>query len=169
MKSPAPRFADSREPHAHQRCIDHAMRMAQEVCRERGLLLTPMRKRVLELVWQRHAPIGAYDLLRRLSTEGKSVAPPTVYRALTFLLDAGLIHRIETLNAYLACETPRQPHSAQFLVCRSCHCVSEFGDSSIVKLLARKAKSAGFTIDARDVEIKGLCASCHDAPASAER
>jgi heat-inducible transcriptional repressor len=83
------------------------MRTAAEVCEQRGLKLTPLRLRVLELVWERHAPIGAYDILDKLSQEGLGSAPPTVYRALNFLIDAGLVHRIDTLNAYFGCEAPR--------------------------------------------------------------
>jgi Fur family zinc uptake transcriptional regulator len=87
-------------------------------------------------------------------------APPTVYRALEFLLDAGLIHRIDTLNAFVACETPDTLHAGQFLVCRSCNKVIELDDPAISRLLVQKAKAAGFTADPQDVEIKGLCASC---------
>ena len=112
MKSAASRFADSRGKHDHQRCVSKALRTADEVCAERGLRLTPTRKRVLELVWMRHAPIGAYDILSQLSKEGRQDAPPTVYRALSFLMGAGLIHRLDTLNAYLGCETPKHLHAA---------------------------------------------------------
>ncbi|HEX4152712.1 MAG TPA: Fur family transcriptional regulator [Steroidobacteraceae bacterium] len=169
MKAATARFADSRGPHEHQRCMERALRVAQELCHERGLSLTPIRRRVLELVWRRHAPIGAYDILEQLNREDKPTAPPTVYRALAFLLEAGLIHRIDTLNAYLACETPRQTHAAQFLVCRSCRQVREFGDPAIVKLLARRVKSAGFKADVHDLEIKGLCSSCREVSEPASR
>jgi Fur family zinc uptake transcriptional regulator len=166
MKSAASRFADSRGKHDHQRCVSKALRAADEVCAERGLRLTPTRKRVLELVWTRHAPIGAYDILGQLSKEGRQDAPPTVYRALSFLMDAGLIHRIDTLNAYLACETPKHLHAAQFLVCRSCRAVTELGDPAIARLLAQRVKAAGFTADAHDLEIKGLCDTCRGGAAA---
>jgi Fur family zinc uptake transcriptional regulator len=169
MKSAASRFADSRGKHDHQRCVSKALRAADEVCSERGLRLTPTRKRVLELIWMRHAPIGAYDILSQLTKEGRQDAPPTVYRALSFLMGAGLIHRIDTLNAYLGCETPKHLHAAQFLVCRSCRAVTEFGDPAIARLLAQRVKAAGFTADAHDLEIKGLCDTCfrsHAAPAA---
>lgn len=169
MKSAASRFADSRGKHDHQRCVSKALRMADEVCTERGLRLTPTRKRVLELIWTRHAPIGAYDILGQLSKEGRQDAPPTVYRALSFLMGAGLIHRIDTLNAYLGCETPKQLHAAQFLVCRSCRAVTELGDPAIARLLAERVKAAGFTADAHDLEIKGLCDACRGLASSARR
>jgi Fur family zinc uptake transcriptional regulator len=155
-----PRFADSRGKHEHRRCVSKALRTADQMCSARGLRLTPTRKRVLELIWTRHAPIGAYDILSLLSKEGRQDAPPTVYRALSFLLSAGLIHRIDSLNAYLGCETPKELHAAQFLVCRSCRAVTEFRDSAITRLLARKVKAVGFTADVHDLEIKGVCDTC---------
>jgi Fur family zinc uptake transcriptional regulator len=136
------------------------MRTAAEVCEQRGLKLTPLRLRVLELVWERHAPIGAYDILDKLSQEGLGSAPPTVYRALNFLIGAGLVHRIDTLNAYFGCEAPRTDHAAQFLVCRTCHGVTELGDPTISRLLASRVRAAGFVADAPDVEIKGVCDAC---------
>src|SRR3981189_3799594 len=118
MKSAASRFADSRGKHDHRRCVSKALRTADQVCSERGLRLTPTRKRVLELIWTRHAPIGAYDILSQLSKEGRQDAPPTVYRALSFLMGAGLIHRIDTLNAYLGCEPFAQRPLATVAVLR---------------------------------------------------
>src|ERR1700677_3485805 len=162
-KEEANRFSDFRRTHEHGRCVSRALRTADQVCEERGLKLTPVRKRVLELVWGRHAPIGAYDILEKLSAEGRGSAPPTVYRALNFLISAGLVHRIDSLNAYFGCEAPRTDHAAQFLVCRSCHGVTELGDPAISRLLARRVKAAGFVADAPDVEIKGLCGSCRTA------
>jgi Fur family zinc uptake transcriptional regulator len=83
-----------------------------------------------------------------------------VYRALDFLLDAGLIHRIDTLNAFIGCTTPEEQHTGQLLICRSCNRVTELDDPSITRLLALKARNAGFTSDQQSVEIKGLCADC---------
>lgn len=118
---------------------------------------------MFELIWERHAPIGAYDILSALKKGEGALAPPTVYRALEFLLDAGLIHRIDTLNAFLACESPQEVHAGQFLVCRSCNQVTELDDPAISRLLVQKAKAAGFSADAQDVEIKGLCSNCQPA------
>ncbi len=162
-KQPTSRFSDFRRAHEHGRCVSRALRAADQVCSERKLKLTPVRKRVLELVWERHAPIGAYDLLAKLSADGYGGAPPTVYRALNFLIAAGLVHRIDSLNAYVGCDAPRTDHAAQFLVCRSCRGVTELGDPAISRLLARRVKAAGFVADAPDVEIKGLCGSCRSA------
>lgn len=162
MTAPSVRFAESVGKHDHRRCISRALAAAEKICTERKLRLTPMRRRVLELVWNRHAPIGAYDILRALKKGEGALEPPTVYRALKFLQDAGLIHRIDSLNAFIGCESPENAHAAQFLVCKSCSRVTELDDPSISRLLAQKAKVVGFTTDAQDVEIKGVCATCRD-------
>lgn len=154
------RFAESRGKHDHSRCIERALATADKLCTERELHLTPIRKRVLELVWQRHAPIGAYDILGSLKKSDGALAPPTVYRALEFLLEAGLIHRLDTLNAFVACESPHIDHAGQFLVCRKCNRVAELDDPSLEKLLTQKAKAAGFAAERHSVEIKGLCQDC---------
>lgn len=89
-------------PHDHSRCVTHALTEAESICTRQGLRLTALRKRVLELVWHSHKPLGAYDILGVLSEEdGRRAAPPTVYRALDFLLENGLVHRIASLNAFI--------------------------------------------------------------------
>lgn len=163
MKKPSLRFAESRGKHDHKRCMTRALRTAEKLCAARGLQLTPIRRRVLELVWERHAPVGAYDILGALKKSEGALAPPTVYRALEFLLEAGLIHRIDTLNAYIGCEAPEDAHAGQFLVCRSCSRVTELDDPALNRLLVQKAKAAGFAANSQDVEIKGLCAECQAA------
>lgn len=160
MKAISARFAESRGKHDHQRCITRALRAAEKICARRELQLTPIRRRVLELICERHAPIGAYDILGALKKGEGALAPPTVYRALEFLLAAGLIHRIDALNAFIACETPEDLHCAQILVCRSCNRVIELDDPALSRLLLQKTKAAGFAADAQEVEIKGLCTDC---------
>jgi Fur family zinc uptake transcriptional regulator len=160
VKASALKFPESRGKHDHGRCVSRIMRTAEKMCAERGLQLTPIRRRVLELVTQRHAPIGAYDILGALKKGEGAQAPPTVYRALEFLLEAGLIHRIDAINAFVACEAPETVHTGQFLICRECNKVVELDDPAISRLLTQKAAAAGFTADTHDVEIKGLCAAC---------
>ena len=147
--------------HDHAVCIDDALAAAEAVCARQGLRLTALRRRVLELVWQQHRPVGAYDLLERLRDEGRSAAPPTVYRALAFLLRTGLVHRIESLNAYIGCADPGRDHSAQFLICRDCRAVGEIDDPEIVGLVSRRADDMGFTADRQTIEVMGLCPSCN--------
>jgi Fur family transcriptional regulator, zinc uptake regulator len=160
MNSTSTRFAESKGKHDHARCITRAMRSAEKLCAARELQFTPIRRRVFELIVERHAPIGAYDILGALKKGEGAQAPPTVYRAIEFLLDAGLIHRIDALNAFIACDTPEEAHTCQFLVCRSCNQVTELDDPAISKLILQKAKAAGFAADPQDVEIKGLCSRC---------
>ncbi|MFO1457620.1 MAG: Fur family transcriptional regulator [Steroidobacteraceae bacterium] len=163
MSKPRPRKPGQ---HDHGACIDRAVAKAIEVCTARGLNLTPIRRRVLEIVWRAHDPIGAYEILAELAKERDKAAPPTVYRALEFLIDAGLVHRIDTLNAFLGCDAPGHAHVAQFLVCRNCHRVAEIDDPALNRALAEKSRSMGFRIEPTALEIKGLCSECA-APATA--
>jgi len=148
------------ERHDHKACITTAMAQARAVCAEQGGRLTPQRQHVLELVWQEHKPVGAYELLERLREEGVKAAPPTVYRALEFLLAHGLIHRIESLNAYTGCNAPGTPHHGQFLVCSQCQRVAELDEAAINDQLDESARRLGFAIERQTVEICGLCPSC---------
>ena len=147
--------------HNHALCIDDAMAAAEAVCARQGLRLTALRRRVLELVWQHHQPVRAYDLLDRLREDRRAAAPPTVYRALAFLLGTGLVHRIESLNAYVGCPDPGPAHSAQFLICRNCNAVGELDDPEIADLVIRRAGDMGFAADRQTIEVMGLCPSCN--------
>src|SRR5918995_5952602 len=110
--------------HDHARCIDAALDRAAALCARRGARLTELRRRVLELVWQGHAAVKAYDVLDRLGRKAGSAKPPTVYRALDFLIAHGLVHRLESLNAYVGCPMPDASHEGQFLICGACGGVS---------------------------------------------
>lgn len=147
-------------PHDHTACIDKAVHTAERVCAARGLKLTPLRQRVLEIVWRAHEPIGAYEILAELARERDKAAPPTVYRALEFLMTAGLVHRIDSLNAFIGCDEPSKPHMAQFLVCRRCQRVVELDDPAISALLADKCRAAGFLLEPTSLELTGLCDNC---------
>jgi len=152
--------------HNHEACIDTALATALTVCLERGLRLTPLRQRVLELVWQQHMPVGAYDLLDALRSDGRRADPPTVYRALEFLLENGFVHRIESLNAYVGCGEPKHAHSAQFLICGNCNRVAELEDPAISQIISEKADGLGFRISQQTIEVTGLCGECREhAPA----
>lgn len=146
--------------HDHTQCVSAALGVAAQLCVEREQRLTPIRRRVLELIWRSHQPVGAYALLDLLRADGRRAAPPTVYRALEFLLDQRLIHRIDTLNAFLGCVDPRHPHQGQYLICDRCRTVTEIADGSIVAVLEAGARSHGFTPRRQSVEISGLCRNC---------
>lgn len=160
MKQPA---AVNRFPppqHDHDNCVAAAISTAEAVCRERGLRFTGLRRRVLELVWDSHKPAGAYDILERLNRQGKRTAPPTVYRALDFLIEADLVHRLDSLNAFVGCPDPGSSHTGQFLICRQCRSVAELDDPDINALVEQKASDLGFTAIRQMVEIQGLCRNC---------
>src|SRR3954464_1923192 len=146
--------------HDHEHCVSTALSAAEAVCAEAAERLTPLRRRVLELVWGSHRPIGAYAILDRLKEDGRSAAPPTVYRALEFLLGRGLIHRIESLNAFVGCAHPGESHLVQFLICRTCGMTAELADRRLGEAIGRSAAEHGFNIQSRVVELSGICSGC---------
>lgn len=150
------------ETHDHHHCISSAMSEAQRICHERNGRLTKQRKRVLELVWKSHKPVGAYAILEQLRNEGFNGAPPTVYRALDFLLELGLIHRIECLNAYTGCAHPGNRHTGQFLICSRCQRVAELDDTNVNKTITKLVQDIGFKVNHQVIEISGLCHQCQE-------
>ncbi len=150
-------------PHDHQNCVSDAMATAEALCRQRGLRFTRIRHRVLELVWGSHKPVGAYDILDALNKGGQKAAPPTVYRALEFLIEADLVHRLDSLNAFVGCPDPSSSHTGQFLICRACRSVAELDDTDINRLVQQKAGDLGFSAVHQMLEIQGLCRTCRDA------
>jgi Fur family transcriptional regulator, zinc uptake regulator len=146
--------------HDHAACITDALDAAEQACREDGLRFTPLRRQVLEIVWSRHAPIGAYDILDAMRDGNRAVAPPTVYRALEFLVEHGFVHKIESLNAFVGCGKPDGDHVGQFLICGTCRQVGELDDPEIAKLIAKKAKTVGFDVSHQTIEVMGLCSDC---------
>ena len=147
-------------PHDHHACIDRALAQADSICAERGARLTALRRRVLELVWQDHAAVKAYDLLRALDTGATTAKPPTVYRALDFLIEHGLVHRLESLNAYVGCPEPARAHEGGFMICETCGRVSEFDTGKAGAAIASRARRDGFRIRRQTVEVRGVCEAC---------
>ncbi|CAN7155078.1 MULTISPECIES: Fur family transcriptional regulator [Pseudomonas] len=151
-------------PHDHSHCVRDALAEAEVLCARDGLRLTALRKRVLELVWASHKPLGAYDILGVLTEEdGRRAAPPTVYRALDFLLENGLVHRIASLNAFVGCNHPGDAHQGQFLICRECQTAIELEQPTISNAIVASAQAVGFSVEGQTVEIVGLCATCREA------
>ena len=146
--------------HDPDSCVSDAIDTAERLCRERGLRFTALRRRVLTLVWDSHKPIGAYDILDKLGNEGRTAAPPTVYRALDFLIEAGLVHRLDSLNAFIGCPDPSRSHTGQFMICRQCRTVLELHDPEIESVVAGKAERLGFTAVHQVLAVQGLCAAC---------
>lgn len=150
------------EASAHEK----ALQEAEQACARRGAQLTPLRRQVLELVLDSDAPVGAYALLDRLKASRPGAAPPTVYRALDFLLEHGLIHKVERLNAYIGCSDAGHGHAHghghphQFLICRRCGATAEIMDHAVAHAIAAAAARIGFVASEATVEIEGLCARC---------
>ncbi len=161
MTSPAEGKFLSKD-HPHQSCIAAAITAAEELCRRRGQRLTSIRRRVLEIIWIGHKPIGAYLILEILQKE-RHAAPTTVYRALDFLLELGLVHRLNSLNAFVGCSQPGKPHDGQFLICDSCHVLVELNDREVNAAIEGSAQSADFHIRQQTIEILGRCSLCQQA------
>ena len=159
----APPIACSHHNHTH--CISDALTAARLLCGERGARLTLLREQVLALIWQSHKPLGAYTLMEMLALAStRRVAPPTVYRALDFLLEQGLIHRINSLNAFVGCPSPNQRHQSHFLICQSCGVAVEVDAPALNASLLICAEDSGFSVVSHCVEISGLCPACQMNP-----
>lgn len=149
-------------PHDHNNCIETALSQARQTCLASGARLTAIRERVLQLIWQSHKPLGAYDIIAMLSDQQKVVAPPTVYRALEFLLDQGLVHRIASLNAFVGCSLHNREHISQFLLCRGCGIAIEMDSRAINQAIQQNADTYGFVVDKETIEVSGLCQRCQE-------
>ena len=151
------------DPHHHVHDAAGFVAAAERACNQRGLRLTASRARVLGLVAQAGKPIKAYDLLEQVR-EGEgagAAAPPTVYRALDFLLANGFIHKLESINAFVACHHPNNAqHPAPFLICDRCHSATELEDASNGATRDAAARGLGFAPQAQTLEVHGLCAKC---------
>jgi len=134
---------------------------AAQQCQQRGARFTPIRRRVLEMIAEAPGSLKAYDLLDRLAEEHAAARPPTVYRALEFLIDQGLVHRIESLNAYVACPCPEHAHGFQLLICRLCGRVEELHLDDVNAQLSRQARDLGFRVERQTIELLGHCEACH--------
>ena len=146
--------------HNHQKCVSAALTSAKALCRDRGQRLTPVRELVLRLVWQSHQPLGAYELLPQLAEAGFNSAPPTVYRALDFLQELGLIHRIASMNAFIGCSHPDETHPNAFMICRECKSAAELDTAELNSALSAAALTLGFQVEQESVELIGLCQHC---------
>lgn len=141
--------------------------VAASLCSARRVNLTAIRRQILELLWEHGRPAGAYDLIEALNRlTARKVAPPTVYRALEFLVSQGLVARLESHNAYVPCAHPERGNEALFLICTDCGQSFEVENSGISRLLSQSAAQAGFTPARRIVEVEGTCAQCNEAARS---
>lgn len=142
------------------RRLQELLRLAETLCRRRGVRLTEQRRRVLAVVCASDRPLGAYEILAAIRQASPRAAPPTVYRALDFLQAQGLVHKLETLHAYVGCTRPEHEHAGQFLICTACGDVTELADEGIRRSLRQAAAASGFRPQRRVVELTGTCAHC---------
>lgn len=148
------------QPHDHGHCRSDALARADALCCALGLRLTPVRRRTLEILLESHRALGAYDVLERLAADGYGNQPPVAYRALDFLEEHGLAHRIRRLNAFTACMHPGEAHAPAFLICRQCNAVSEAPGMAAAAALEREAAASGFAVERSSIEALGLCPGC---------
>jgi Fur family zinc uptake transcriptional regulator len=148
------------DDHDHGACISDALSAAADLCLGRGTRLTELRRRVLGLVWASHRPIGAYEVLAKLGPRGRKAAPPTVYRALDFLLEHGLVHRVESRNAFIGCAAPGHGQTRSILICGDCGSAAEIADPRLARDIATSAATIGFEVRHPTIEVLGLCRHC---------
>jgi len=140
--------------------LAEVLRCAERLCAERGVRLTRQRRTVLGLLCASETPLSAYELLERMRLGIRNPAPPTVYRALDFLLEQGLAHRLESLHAFVGCTHPDHPHAGQFLICSDCGDVEELENKAVMQSLRSAAMAIGFETRHPVVELLGTCAQC---------
>lgn len=150
------------QAHDHSSCISDCVASADTHCKAQGLQLTPVRRRVLEILLQQHQSLGAYEILDHLREEGLGSQPPVAYRALDFLVKHGFAHKIERLNAFIACSHPGESHAPVFMICRQCNAVAEIHTDLSQGQLGQLAQDAGFAIERTVVEVEGLCPKCQE-------
>lgn len=150
--------------HAHLACapevLSDSLKEAEALCEARGGRLTPLRKKVLTLLLESEGPAKAYDLLEQMGDEDGAAKPPSVYRSLDFLLEMGLAHKIESLNAFVACGHWKHGHAAVFLICDKCGTAGELHAGDSVKKLGQEVESVKFRMRSAVIEIRGLCKDC---------
>jgi Fur family transcriptional regulator, zinc uptake regulator len=160
MTSPFPPDPVGFLHHDHAACVHAALDEADRQCDQEGLRLTAVRRKVLEILLQGHRAMGAYEVLDNLREDGFGSQPPVAYRALDFLVAHGFAHKIERLNAFVACAHPGARHSPAFMICRLCQSVAEAQSTQDAGPLGDAARAAGFHVEQTVVEAEGVCTAC---------
>lgn len=158
-----PQTSSAFAPHDHAACSGDVLAHADARCADLGLRLTPVRRRTLEILAEGHKAMGAYEVLERLKDEGFGSQPPVAYRALDFLVEHGLAHRVRRLNAFTACMHPGTDHTPAFFICRACNAVAETPVAAVREALDAAAAGLGFSIERANLEALGLCPDCKTA------
>ena len=154
-------------PHDHDACARDTLHAALARASDAGARLTPVRRRTLEILLESHRAMGAYEVLDRLAADGFGKQPPVAYRALDFLVEHGLAHRVRRLNAFTACLSPGEDHAPAFLICRNCNRVAETHAPALRRALTEDAADQGFAVERVTIEALGLCPDCADQGAAA--
>jgi len=149
--------------HNHRGCVDHALQTAEQICLEKDVRLTAIRKNVLELICANHKAIGAYELLDLFRAQDPKAKPVTIYRALDFLMEAGLVHKIESLNAFIGCLQAEAQHKTAILICDQCKNAYEIDATSVYESIFSLSEAVQFRPQYLTLELHGLCASCSKA------
>ncbi len=148
----------------HQNCnhndVNESLQKAEEICQEKGLRFTEIRKKIFRLILENKAPIKAYEILDVLKKKDKSVKPPTVYRALDFLLESGIAHRLASLNSYVGCSHPQKHKQCYFLICSNCHKAVECCNSKLLKAIDATTQEVNFVVETVSLEVVGKCQEC---------
>lgn len=159
MTESAPHSTGARQSPAP---VAAAIDRAESLLQGQGLRLTPVRRRTLEILLETPGALGAYDVLARLAADGFGSQPPVAYRALDFLVEHGLVHRLRRINAFTACSHPGEHHHAAFLICRNCKRVEEVHAEHLRATLVSDARRAGFEVERTSLEASGLCPDCRE-------
>lgn len=157
---PAAQAALAFASHDHAHCSGDALARAEVLSAKEGARLTPVRRRTLEILLESHRAMGAYEVLDRLAAEGFGSQPPVAYRALEFLVEHGLAHRIQRLNAFAACMSPGQSHSPVFFICKGCNGLAEAPAQPVRAAVEAAATAIGFQVERMTIEALGLCPGC---------
>ena len=141
--------------------------LAEALCRERGVQLTPLRQRILTALWRADRPLGAYELMEAIKDEQvRPIGPPTVYRSLDFLIAQGLVTKVESSNVYTPCLHPERQHTCMFLLCSHCGNAMELESSVIEREIRKHAEKFDFDPTQSVIEVKGTCTTCQEKHAT---
>jgi Fur family zinc uptake transcriptional regulator len=139
----------------------------EEICAAKGLQLTPLRREIVAILADLAKPVGAYEIMDHLAkVKGRAVAPPTVYRTLDFLVENGFVVKIESKQAYIACDDPGHHHHGILLICTGCGRSTEIDNAEVDKILIETASASHFHLQRQVVEIEGICQSCSEIAAA---
>lgn len=144
----------------HQKCVKNTVEQAKEICLKNGLRLTEMRERILEIIFEDHGAVKAYDVLKKLKNHGISDKPPTIYRALDFFIENKIIHKLHSINSYVVCSHLGVCSDCHFMICKKCNKVEECCGEELAQIITNISKKTGFAIDDSNVELVGLCEGC---------